>query len=486
MHLPDFTRHRLLVLGDLMLDRYWHGSTSRISPEAPVPVVRVNQIEERVGGAGNVALNIAALGSQVCLLGWRGDDEAGTGLENLLQAAGIDCGIETLPGNTTITKLRVLSRHQQLIRLDFEEGFAAPEPGRLVDRFRQQLAMADIAVLSDYGKGTLWQVGELITIAREQAKPVLVDPKGTDFGKYRGATLMTPNRAEFEAVAGACRGDAELVERGMRMLEVLALEALLITRGEQGMTLLQREQPPLHLPTHAQEVYDVTGAGDTVIATLAAGLAARLPLTEATRLANLAAGLAVGKLGTAAISAAELSQSLRGGSPARRRGVTDAEALLPLLAAARAEGERMVATNGCFDILHPGHVDYLQRARKLGDRLLVMVNSDDSVRRLKGAERPINPLPHRMTMLAALACVDWVVPFEDDTPRALIGRLLPDVLVKGGDYPDITAIAGHDLVLARGGEVRILPFVEGHSTTGLIDRISGRRTLDTASTAANS
>ncbi len=455
-----------------MLDRYWHGGTSRISPEAPVPVVRVNEIEERAGGAGNVALNVAALGGQVSLLGYRGEDESGISLLKLLENAGIDCQMEVLGRFPTITKLRVLSRHQQLIRLDFEEDFHQVDPQTLQSLFQRRLSATSIVVLSDYGKGTLKGIQSLIAQAKAQQKPVLVDPKGTDFDKYHGATLLTPNRGEFEAVSGPCRSESELVERGQLMLANLNLEALLITRGEQGMTLIQREHPPLHLPTHAKEVYDVTGAGDTVIATLAAGMAADMSITDATRLANLAAGLAVAKLGTATISTAELTQALRG-HRTQQRGVIAIEALIPLLDGLRAQGEKIVVTNGCFDILHPGHIDYLQRARELGDRLLVLVNSDASVQRLKGPERPINPLPHRMTLLAALECVDWVVSFEEDTPRDMIGRLLPDVLVKGGDYAAIETIAGHEHVLGNGGEVKILPFVEGHSTTGLIEKITG-------------
>jgi D-beta-D-heptose 7-phosphate kinase/D-beta-D-heptose 1-phosphate adenosyltransferase len=470
--LPDFTAARVLVAGDLMLDRYWQGGTSRISPEAPVPIVLVQGREDRLGGAGNVALNLAALGAAVDLLGYSGADEAADALAALLAAAGIRHGIERLEGLPTITKLRVLSRHQQLIRLDFEGSFAAVPPERLLERFEHGLSAAQVVLLSDYGKGTLGPVARLIERARAAGKPVLVDPKGTDFARYRGATLITPNLAEFEAVAGPCPSEAVLVERGRGLMNSLDLEHLLITRGEHGMSLLSRGAEPLHLATHAQEVYDVTGAGDTVIATLAAALAAGLPLPEATRLANQAAGIVVGKLGTATVSAEELATALHG-RRARHRGAIGLEELLPILARARGEGEKIVATNGCFDILHPGHVHYLRQARDLGDRLVVLVNSDDSVRRLKGEGRPVNGLAERMAMLAALECVDWVVPFAGDTPRAEICRLLPDVLVKGGDYLDIAKIAGHDCVLAHGGEVKTLGYVDGFSTTGLIRTIRG-------------
>jgi D-beta-D-heptose 7-phosphate kinase/D-beta-D-heptose 1-phosphate adenosyltransferase len=470
MQLPHFSSAAVLVAGDLMLDRYWHGNTTRISPEAPVPVVHVKQSEERAGGAGNVALNIAALGGRTVVLGYCGLDEAGDALLKFLEQADIRCAVLRLARCPTITKLRVLSRHQQLIRLDFEDSFAQAEPTPLMEAFMAQLAEADVVVLSDYGKGTLTAVRELIRLCRLAGKPVLVDPKGGDFDKYQYADLLTPNLAEFEAVAGPCRDEAELEAKAESWLARLELGALLVTRGEQGMSLFQADAPPLHLPAKAREVFDVTGAGDTVISVLAAALAAGSSLSEATELANLAAGIVVGKLGTASVSVEELDYALHG-AKAHSRGAISLDALLDILKPARAAGEKIVLTNGCFDILHPGHVHYLRQARALGDRLVVLVNSDASVRGLKGPGRPVNALTSRMDMLAALECVDWVVAFEDDTPREAICRILPDVLVKGGDYADITAIAGHDCVLAAGGEVKLLSFVDGFSTTGIIENI---------------
>lgn len=473
MQSPDFTTARVLVVGDLMLDRYWHGATSRISPEAPVPVVHVKQNEDRAGGAGNVALNIAALGARAVLLGYTGDDEAAGLLSGILQKAGIACVIEKLPGLATISKLRVMSRHQQLIRLDFEDGFQTADSTALLQSYSREMQRADVVVLSDYGKGTLNAVETLIAVANEAGKPVLVDPKGSDFNKYRNATLLTPNLSEFEAVAGTCADQQHLVEKGVNLMAALNLQGLLVTRGEHGMSLLARDAEPLHLPTHALEVFDVTGAGDTVISVLAASLAATKTLAEATALANIAAGIVVGKMGTAAVSRDELGYALRR-QRAPHRGVIAVEELLDILHNARLDGEKIVATNGCFDILHPGHVRYLQQAKALGDRLVVLVNSDASVQRLKGPQRPVNRLEQRMEMLAALECVDWVVCFDDDTPRALIAQILPEVLVKGGDYSDITLIAGHEEVLANGGEVKILPFVAGHSTTNIIETIKGK------------
>jgi len=472
--IPDFSRTRVLVLGDVMLDRYWHGDTGRISPEAPVPVVRIQREEQRPGGAGNVALNIAALGGRPTLLGLVGQDEAARSLEDRLAAAGVDHRLLAAAERPTITKLRVISRHQQLIRLDFEEPPAALDAAPLLEAFEELLAEADLVVLSDYGKGALVQAEAFIQRGMVAGKPVLVDPKNRDFSRYRGASLVTPNLAEFEAVVGPCADDRQLAERGLALAGRHQIGALLVTRGEQGMSLLTPGQPPCHMPTHAREVYDVTGAGDTVIAVLAAGLAAGLPLESATRLANLAAGVVVGKLGTASVSRAELEHAAHQ-HLITRRGVVDEDQLIGILAAARAQGERVVFTNGCFDILHAGHVGYLEQASRLGDRLVVAVNTDASVRKLKGEGRPVNRLEGRMAVLAALSCVDWVVPFGEDTPERLICRLRPDFLVKGGDN-DPERIPGARCVREAGGQVLVMDFVQGYSTTSVIHAIRGGET----------
>jgi D-beta-D-heptose 7-phosphate kinase/D-beta-D-heptose 1-phosphate adenosyltransferase len=472
--LPDFSRAHILVAGDVMLDRYWHGVTSRISPEAPVPVVRVDTDELRVGGAGNVALNITALGAGATLAALVGEDEAADTLRRQLANGRVVCKLLATAQSRTITKLRVLSRHQQLIRLDFEDAFPAEAAAALPNAVSSVLPGAGALVLSDYAKGALSQAAQMVQAAREVGVPVVVDPKGTDFARYRGASVLTPNLAEFEAVVGACADDDVLVQRGEALRDELALDALLITRSERGMTLLERGQPPLHLPTQAREVFDVTGAGDTVVAVLAAGLAAGLGLPQATALANLAAGIVVGKLGTASVSLDELRAAMHAHTPLPV-GVTDEDSLRNWVARAQAAGECVVMTNGCFDILHPGHIRYLQQARALGARLIVAVNTDDSVRRLKGASRPVNTLETRMLMLAALTSVDWVVPFDEDTPQRLICALKPDILVKGGDYR-IEDIAGGACVLAAGGAVKVLSFVDGHSTTGMIARIKDMTT----------
>lgn len=310
--LPDFRRAGVLVVGDVMLDRYWYGPTSRISPEAPVPVVKVDTIEERPGGAANVAMNIASLGATSRLVGLTGIDDAARALSAKLNEVNVRCDFVSVPTHPTITKLRVLSRNQQLIRLDFEEGFSNVDPQPMLERIQQALPQIGALVLSDYAKGALSQVQGMIQLARAAKVPVLIDPKGSDFERYRGATLLTPNLSEFEAVVGHCKDEAELVERGMKLVADFELSALLVTRSEHGMTLLQPGVEPLHLPTQAQEVFDVTGAGDTVIGVLAASLAAGNSLEESCFLANAAAGVVVGKLGTSTVSPIELENAVRG------------------------------------------------------------------------------------------------------------------------------------------------------------------------------
>lgn len=470
--MPNFENARVLVVGDVMLDRYWHGMSTRISPEAPVPVVNVNLTEDRPGGAANVALNMRALGCQVALIGVIGDDEAGQILQTSLTAANILTDFQVSATKPTVTKLRVISHHQQLLRMDFEDEYTPEDSSELLAKAEGLIAGVDVLVLSDYAKGSLHDCQALIRLAKRTGVRVLVDPKGADFSRYRGADLITPNFAEFETVVGNCTKDGDLVRCGAALMATLELSALLVTRGEQGLSLLRPSQTELHMPAQAREVFDVTGAGDTVIATLAAALAAGCPLPNATALANMAAGIAVGKLGTAVVTSAELRRAILTEQGMQSRVVTE-EQLLLLLEDARSAGERIVFTNGCFDIIHAGHVRYLEEARKQGDRLIVAVNSDRSIRHLKGIERPINPLDKRMTVLAGLEAIDWVVPFEEDTPERLLQCVKPHVLVKGGDYRE-DQVVGASLVKAYGGEVRVLGFVDSCSTTAIVDKILRR------------
>ncbi|MFT4676311.1 MAG: D-beta-D-heptose 7-phosphate kinase/D-beta-D-heptose 1-phosphate adenosyltransferase [Patiriisocius sp.] len=468
MKLPRFDNSRILVFGDVMLDRYWHGSTERISAEAPIPVVDIQTIEDRLGGAANVALNVTSLGGLAGLIGAIGDDEAGTILRAKLATAGIDDGLVALNDRPTITKYRIVSRKQQLVRADFESTEAVASEA-FTSVLNDKLQQFDILILSDYDKGALAEPQDAIRLALKQNKPILVDPKFKDFSAYAGATLVKPNQGEFSRAIGSWSTEQEMVEKARIMMANLGFTSMLITRGSNGMTLVPKDQPELHLPAKSREVFDVSGAGDTVIATLAAALAAGETLSDAVQLCNTAAGIVVTKLGTASVSGPELRMEVSQ-QRASAKGVMTAEQLVGAIQEARADGQKIVFTNGCFDILHAGHVEYLSEARQKGDRLIVAINDDAGVCRLKGEGRPINNLERRQTMLAGLAAVDWVVSFTEDTPENLLRQLKPDVLVKGGDY-SVDQVVGADIVVADGGEVSVLKLVDGLSTTSLAEKI---------------
>ena len=464
----DFSAARVLVVGDVMLDRYWSGPAERISREAPVPIVRVEGVDERCGGAANVALNLARLGVQVTLIGAIGDDDHGATLVSLLEAEGVSCRLCSAQGAATTVKLRLLSQHQQLMRLDFEHHAGADVLDKIVGAFAEEVKHHEVVVFSDYGKGALDRISELLSQTHMLGRVALVDPRGTDFSRYRKATAITPNTLEFTTVAGAVKSDEELEEKARQMALKLELQAILVTRGERGMSLVERGREALHIPSEAREVFDVTGAGDTVIAVLAAGLGCGWTMASAARLANRAAGLVVGRLGTAAVSANELGNGR----------ILGGQELVRAVRAAQSSGQRVVMTNGCFDIIHAGHISYLAKAARLGDCLVVAVNSDASVARLKGPDRPINSLEQRLSVISALRFVDWVAAFDgsivngnfEDTPADLIAAVLPDILVKGADYAP-HEIDGAEAVLANGGEVRTIELVEGVSTTAIVEQI---------------
>jgi D-beta-D-heptose 7-phosphate kinase/D-beta-D-heptose 1-phosphate adenosyltransferase len=468
---------RVAVVGDFMLDRYLWGDATRVSPEAPVPVVHARREEDRAGGAGNVALNLAALGARPSCFGAIGDDRDGATLVRLLGEAGAEAaGLQVCQDRPTVQKIRVLARNQQMLRVDREEVRAldAAAEARLLAAL---CASAwDALVLSDYGKGVLSPglIAAALAEARRRGAPSVVDPKHRDLGRYRGATVVTPNRAEAETAAGEPLADhAALARAGERLRREAGLGMLLITLGADGMFLLGEGRAPFHLPTAARQVFDVTGAGYTVVAMLAAALAARLDPETAVRLANCAAGVAVARVGTVAVGRDEVLHALHAEGVTRKTLSTDAwDALGAAAAAWRREGLRVVFTNGCFDLLHAGHVRYLQEARRQGDVLVIGLNDDASVRRIKGAPRPFNPLEDRAEVLAALACVDLVAPFSADTPERMVGALGPDVLVKGSDWEG-KEVAGAAAVRARGGVVRFVELLPGRSTTGLAERIRG-------------
>jgi D-beta-D-heptose 7-phosphate kinase / D-beta-D-heptose 1-phosphate adenosyltransferase len=459
---------KVLVVGDIILDQYIYGETNRISPEAPVPVVRVKDTEERPGGAANVAVNVSSLGVAVQLLGMTGNDESSKRLLNILAEKNVECHFVNQDGFPTITKQRVLSQHQQLVRLDYEKETHLPDTEILIEKYLELIESVDVVILSDYAKGSLGKVQKMIEHANNKNVTVLVDPKSTDFSCYSQASVMTPNLKELEAVVGDCQSNDKLVKKGSELCKSLQLEALLVTRGERGMTLLRNNKTPLSLKAETHEVYDVTGAGDTVIAVLAAALACDFDIEQATTLANTAAGLVVEKLGSATVTTDELN----GASNNKYQSPIsmDSHAILQMINQAKRNGEQIVMTNGCFDILHTGHINYLIKARSLGDRLVVAVNDDESVKQLKGESRPINSTENRMIILAALACVDWVVSFTEDTPKELISMFEPDILVKGGDYTE-EQIAGAEFVKNSGGDVVILPFEEGFSTSLILEKI---------------
>jgi D-beta-D-heptose 7-phosphate kinase/D-beta-D-heptose 1-phosphate adenosyltransferase len=472
--IENLGKGKITVAGDVMLDSYWYGETKRISPEAPVPVVKVQNSDERPGGSANVAMNIGSLGAKCDMVAITGDDELAKTLENKLREFKIRAKFQKIKNSKTISKLRIISQHQQLLRIDHEDGFPNIKRDRIEKYFEESIKDSNVVVISDYAKGTLKSTKEWIKKAVSLNKPVIVDPKGSDFSKYRNATIITPNYSEFEQVVGKCHDEREIIKKGSGLIKELNLSTLLITRGEKGMTLIFDENEFINIKAKTREVFDVTGAGDTVVAALASSLAAGVDLVSSVRIANYAAGIVVSKLGTAFTTKDELKSVILAEVQKEfkplKKGIVNLEELISLLGEAKRRGEKIVMTNGCFDILHPGHIKYLREAKKLGERLIVAVNSDISVTRLKGEKRPLNSVETRMTMLDALESTDWIIEFGEDTPRNLIERVLPDILVKGGDY-QIDEIAGASAVLQNGGEVKTLNFLEGFSTTNLINRI---------------
>ena len=476
---------RILVVGDVMLDQYVWGDVERISPEAPVPIVRATARDQRPGGAANVAMNLARLGACVTLAGLAGGDREQEILESLLADEGIEPRLTVALGTPTTTKLRILSGHQQMMRLDMESR--AVQPGkvyaRLLESASAALPAAEAVVLSDYAKGSLPEdiCEALIGEAIQRQIPVIVDPKQQDFGRYRGATTICPNLRELAAATGEPVDDLERVlNAGQSLVPELALQYFVTTLGEKGITVLWPESR-LHAPAVVRQVYDVSGAGDTVLAILALALACRMPIESAVELANIAAGVVVGKVGTVPIQRGELVGALsQDAALGMDEKVLALDRLLARLQTWRCSGERIVFTNGCFDLLHIGHIRLLEEARRKGERLIVGLNSDNSVRRLKGTGRPIVSEQERARVLAALSAVDAVVVFEPDTPLQLIEAIRPDVLVKGGDYTE-EKVVGAQQVRAWGGRVEIIPLLAGSSTTRLIAKSAAR--LATASRA---
>jgi D-beta-D-heptose 7-phosphate kinase/D-beta-D-heptose 1-phosphate adenosyltransferase len=469
----------VLCIGDIMRDEFVYGEVSRISPEAPAPVIAVQRSESNVGGAGNVARNIAALGARCIFVGLIGDDEAGRALQSALaEEARIEPVLIVDPSRPTTRKVRFVSEHfsTHMLRADWEHAKPAA-PGieqRLLDAVAPLLARADIVLLSDYAKGVLTPrvIRAVIDAARARGVRVIVDPKSLHFELYRGATLLTPNRKEFsEATRSRAETTAEIAASAQEVLRLAECDALLVTQSERGMTLVPRGSEAIHVPAHQVKVRDVSGAGDTVAAVIAVLLASGADWEVALRAANAGAAVAVGKQGTATVTLDELRRKLlpEASLAAEEKIVANLESLDARVRAWREEGLRVGFTNGCFDILHPGHVRVITEARATCDRLIVGLNSDASVRRLKGPDRPVQNERARAEVLAALEAVDLVAIFEEDTPLNLIARIKPMVLVKGGDYTR-EQVVGHELVTAHGGEVVLVNILPGFSTTSLVAR----------------
>lgn len=465
----SFPEASVAVVGDLILDEYVEGAVRRVSPEAPVPVLSVERSFFRLGGAANVAHLAAALGARASVVGCVGDDEAGARLVALLTEANIDAAeVARVEGRPTTRKLRALAQHQQLVRLDWETTSPwSDAPSRVRPACDRMPALGAI-VLSDYGKGVVSRalVRELSEIARERSAPLLVDPKSRDLGLYRGATLLTPNLRELEEATGralADASDAEIAEVARAAMTSCELGAMVVTLGHRGILTVPRDGAAAHIAAHAKEVFDVTGAGDAVIAAFALALARGRPLSDAAAIANAAAGVVVGKIGTAVVTRGELVAAL---SPHLGK-VIDRPDVGPTVKALRREGRKIVFTNGCFDLLHGGHLELLREAARLGDALIVGLNTDASVRAIKGPSRPIVPEGERAEIVAALDCVTFAVLFDEPTPRELVSEIEPDVLVKGADYA-LSDVVGRDAVEARGGRVVLVPLKAGLSTS---DRI---------------
>jgi D-beta-D-heptose 7-phosphate kinase/D-beta-D-heptose 1-phosphate adenosyltransferase len=476
--LPRFGVAGVLVLGDVMLDRYVLGDVRRISPEAPIPVLRAEARWTVLGGAANVAQNVASLGAQAIIAGIVGMDEAASEIGRLLAASpNITACLVPVPGRPTTVKTRFMSGGHQLLRLDEEETGAIPEAveSQVLAEFEAALPRTDVVILSDYAKGVLTDrvLAGAVALARAAGKRVIADPKRTSFSAYRGVDVLTPNEQEAARASGiATETDEGAAAAAAHALRSAQAGAVLVTRSAKGLTLVRGDTRPLHLPTRARAVADVSGAGDTLVAAFAIGLACGADMPEAAILANVAAGISVAKQGTATVGHGELAAALhRRELLAIDDKVIDLEAARAEVAAWRAAGLRIGFTNGCFDLVHPGHVRLLAKARAACDRLIVGVNSDDSVRRLKGPERPVQNEAARATVLASIGSVDLVIIFAEDTPKALIAALLPDLLFKGADYR-IDQVVGADIVRAHGGEVRLIDLEAGHSTTATIRRIN--------------
>jgi len=462
-----FKNSRILVVGDVILDKYLFGEIDRISPEAPVPVVNINEQIEKLGGAGNVARNAVHLGASITLLGLVGNDKESEVIYNLTQQEGIKA-VFLDSQNPTIVKSRILSQGQQLLRFDLEKPIPIQLGECLISKFKEIVQNHDLVIASDYGKGALSSISELIKICNDFKIPILVDPKGDDFKKYTRSTLITPNKKEFETIVGRCSTLKELENNAFELVKDLEISNLLVTRGPEGMSLFNSEGVAHHFKTQAEDVFDVTGAGDTVCAVMGVALSSsNYSFAEAAALANTAAGIVVKKMGAAVIEPFELEWALKKDTSKIYR---DIQTPIGLCRTLKTQNKKIVFTNGCFDFIHAGHVKYLKEASELGDVLIVGLNSDSSVNRQKGPGRPINSFIDRAVVLSGLSVVDFIIEFNEDDPLELIKAIKPDVLVKGGDYTE-SEIVGQDEVKKNGGQVKSLSYFVDNSSSKIINKI---------------
>lgn len=482
-----------------MKDVYISGSTDRVSPEAPVPIVKVIKTDFKAGGAGNVAINVAALGLKVTLLSLIGNDESANEIEKLLSSHGVNCVFVKSSKISTIEKHRIISQNQQIIRLDYESNnietnLSKKNYSDLLNIYKKKIHSKKYSavIISDYKKGVLKQCKSLITYARQSRLPIFVDPKGKEFFIYEGATFIKPNLKEFENIVGPTTSKNDFDAKAKNLKNMLKVESLLITKGRDGMTLYHQNQMPLDVPaTNSKEVFDVTGAGDTVLAVVAAGYVSGFTIYDSVKIANASAGIVVSKFGTASINSDELVKTFEYFSRLKsvnnkimkspkksdvidkimlNKVITNKSQLDVLLEYIEQNKINLIFTNGCFDILHAGHIHLFQESRKFGDLLLVAINEDESVSKLKGASRPVNRVKNRIEVLKSIQFVDFIIAFREETPANLIKQIKPFCLVKGGDYKNKTII-GSDFVRSYGGKVETIPLIKNLSTTGIIKNI---------------
>lgn len=477
--LSDDNRLKVLVVGDIILDEYIWGSVNRISPEAPVQIVECKSQNMVLGGAANVANNLTSLGCKVYITGTVGVDEKGDKLIGLLKRMDIDTeGVVKDPIRITTNKIRVIAHSQQIIRIDNEDKrpVSGETEKKVKDYIEKIMPSMNGIICSDYNKGIVTDkvFRAMVHDAKRYKKMIIVDPKGSDFSKYKGANVITPNEKEVAAACPVKIQDEEDMERAIKYLfGLMHNDAILITRGKDGMSLFEKKGKATHIPTEARDVYDVTGAGDTVIGVFGMAVFAGLGFVESARLANMAAGIVVGKVGTSIVTKEELSNFIEEGSLLSAGNILSLDELKQMISLARNREKKIVFTNGCFDVIHGGHIEFLQKAKELGDILVVGLNDDKSVKRLKGEGRPMKPQSERANILSALKYVDYITIFSELTPKKLIQEIKPDILVKGSDY-SIEEVVGRDIVEGDGGRVELIPIVKGISTSGFLKKVIER------------